>query len=170
MANQNQTLVRMDRATHERLKELAKPQTVAAYLRDLSAKKSVVADELKVLQTEILKVYSDLTLLAQTVADNNPKIHNLFELHLKAITKANDNFERTARTQQALNETVAKRLLDHQDQLDAASMHTSLLQKKLEDKGILTRQESQEVCEKIVPEVLKWRKSLGEVKNGPVKA
>ena len=48
-----QTMVRVDKATRERLKELAKPQTVAGYLRDLSLKKPTVGDAIGILSGDI---------------------------------------------------------------------------------------------------------------------
>ena len=54
----DQSLVRIDKATHERLKELAKPQSVASYLREISEEKETISERMENIEQGISAIYN----------------------------------------------------------------------------------------------------------------
>ena len=119
-----QTLVRMDKETHNRLKDLAGEQTVASFLRQLSKGQSTVGQRLERLEQKLDALRG--------------AFHEISKSQLKVYRGL-------------------------REEMDIANLQLGYLMKSLADKGIIN---SQEICQKAIDELPKFRASLGEGPHG----
>lgn len=107
-----QTMIRVDKATADRLKELAEPQSVASYLRGLSLKKETISDRIKTLEDMVgqlrqgSQVRSELQLKAITKMDADVKAR--FDFLADAIQTNNSRLIPRLETDEATLKELAK--------------------------------------------------------------